>query len=215
MTETDIIRLIPKIGYQISFRKCLNEFLKNKTHHELPKMMQQQAQLQFKAPQQPQPIFMLPTPNIKKRKLSSEISPKPKIFQTNNAPTNILSKENSTDNVVLEWNRQFAKDLDLKKILHSNLYGNLVLSYAENILPSKMKNQLSKIIIDEFINNGVNMGTKEFQIVAEKIKEYFPLEDPLEYYVAGKDGIKSRGKIPDRFYNVKRELKKHKFLSKE
>lgn len=60
----------------------------------------------------------------------------------------------------------------------------------------------------------MNMGSNEFKVVAEKIQSIFPCENANEYYVSDESGIRPRGKLAERFYNVIKELKNQKILVK-
>jgi hypothetical protein len=116
----------------------------------------------------------------------------------------------------LKKDTDFCTDLDLSSLLQKTKKGELVYQNREN-LTNADRQYLCQIIVEHFVNSGVSMGILEFQVMKEKIKEVFnkEAENINIYYTCPDKGAKNqkpKGKLPDKFFNFTKLLKKRNIL---
>lgn len=190
LSENDIDYIIPEVGLRNKLKKGLQDYKVNNAKDNLK-------------------IISLPGTSAKRTFVQTE---EDALAERHPVPT--PTEKNKKHDNVLNWNVQFANKLNLQTLLESNANGGLVMSYKSVEFPGRIKSLLVRVIVDEFIENRVNMGTNEFKAVAQKIKQLFPKENPDEYFLPDEDGVRPRGKLAERFYNVVKELKNQNVLLK-
>jgi hypothetical protein len=107
----------------------------------------------------------------------------------------------------------FCSNVNLTSLLEKSDNGMIVLKNKKE-LGNDHRQIMCRIIVDHFVSNGITMGKTEFRTMSEKIMAAFPTESNISIYYVEPEGKsrKAKGKLPDRFFNFTRLLKKHNIL---
>jgi hypothetical protein len=124
----------------------------------------------------------------------------------------------STSAKRLKKDVDFSLELDLLSLLKKTKKGEVVLTNQLNLSNSD-RQALCQIIVDHFVNNGITMGLFEFQNIKSKIKDLFTSEaSNIDIYYTQPDrsikNSKPKGKLPDKFFNFTKLLKKNNILER-
>jgi hypothetical protein len=141
-----------------------------------------------------------------KKQQVNQFEKRPYITEESQRPTKKLKKEFN-----------FCLNLNLESLLKQSLKGELVLENSES-LNNIHRQYMCQIIVDDFVKNEVKMGIPEFENIKQKIISLFPTDaENADIYFCKpiKDCRKPKGKLPDRYYNFTRLLRKHNVLQKD
>jgi hypothetical protein len=119
---------------------------------------------------------------------------------------------------VLEKNRAYVLSFDIELVLQQTIQGRYWLATKNKATVINKPYEISKLIVNEFFNKCIYMGVAEFEIVANRIKTLFPLEDISDYFIPPKEtngGLKVSGALADAYYNKSKILMKTDALAKK
>ncbi|KAJ6642203.1 hypothetical protein Bhyg_07150 [Pseudolycoriella hygida] len=117
-------------------------------------------------------------------------------------PFNFSSTAQKASNSLWLLSTTAIENFDLKALLDCHK-GQMIMDHydAEKSLSPYIRRNLIALVVDYFVENRIKIGTKDCNILADKIVKLFPSEDKCNYFIAGSGKTNARGGLYIKYNN--------------
>ncbi|XP_037035561.1 longitudinals lacking protein, isoforms H/M/V isoform X7 [Bradysia coprophila] len=130
------------------------------------------------------------------------VSPSYFPFNFSSATTAPPPQPSQTPNSLWLLSPTAIENFDLRSLLNC-VKGQEILSHYENekTLGALMRKNLITLVVDYFVTNRIKVGTKDCNVLADKIVKLFPNEEKSNYFIAGSGKMNARGGLYIKYNN--------------